>query len=192
MFYLSLALHTCRSTAGITVFDGKVFAVGGRESSMCHKTVEYYDQHTGKWRFVAPMNKRRGSVSVASLNSYLYAFGGHDAPLTNPACLRTNTIERYDLKMDTWTIIAALDFGRDGMGIGVLGNSLYIVGGYDGRNYLNNSEKFDPNKKEFVSVAPLSHARSGAFVIAIPNGPNYLSGCSSESVFTPEGSATVQ
>lgn len=184
-------MKTARSTAGVTVFQGKVFAVGGREASLCHKTVEYYDPNTGLWRFIAPMNKRRGSVSVATLHSYLYAFGGHDAPLSSPACLRTNTIERYDPKADTWTIIATLDFGRDGMGIGVIGNSFYICGGYDGKNYLNNVERYDPYKNEFETVTPLNHARSGAFVLAIPNGPNFLSGCSSESIFTPEGSSTV-
>ena len=44
---------------------------------------------------VAPMSKRRGGVGVAVAHGFLYAFGGHDAPASNPSAARFDCVERY-------------------------------------------------------------------------------------------------
>ena len=41
------------------------------------------------------MTKRRGGVGVAVAHGYLYAFGGHDAPASNPSAARFDCVERY-------------------------------------------------------------------------------------------------
>lgn len=41
------------------------------------------------------MNRRRGGVAAVAYNNYIYAFGGYDLPVSNPACQRINSIERY-------------------------------------------------------------------------------------------------
>ena len=74
---------------------GRLFAVGGRDGSSCLRTVECYDPHTNRWTLVAPMSKRRGGVGVAVAHGYLYAFGGHDAPASNPSASRFDCVERY-------------------------------------------------------------------------------------------------
>lgn len=51
------------------------------------------------------MNKRRGGVGVGVCNGHLYVLGGHDTPASNPAVSRTETVERYDLATDTWTMV---------------------------------------------------------------------------------------
>lgn len=54
-----------RSTCGVGVLDGKLYAVGGRDGSACLRSVEAYCPYTNKWKFCAPMNKRRGGVGVS-------------------------------------------------------------------------------------------------------------------------------
>lgn len=175
-------MQVMRSTAGVAVLDEKLYVVGGRESSICHRTVEMYDPFTNRWVMRSPMNKRRGGVSVASMNGSLYVFGGYDLPVSNPACNRTNSVEKYDPSTDTWTIIATLDVGRDSIGASVLGSYIYLVGGYDGATYLKSVQKYDPEKNEFETLKSISYARAGASVVAVPNGQ--LSGCSNESYFS--------
>lgn len=41
---------------------------------------------------------------------------------------------------------------RDSVGVGVLGDRLYAVGGYDGQVYLALVEMYDPNTNEWQEV----------------------------------------
>lgn len=74
----------------------------------------------------APMNKRRGGVGVGVANGFLYAFGGHDCPASNPSVKRNETVERYDPATDTWAIIASLNLGRDAIGVALIGGCLIV------------------------------------------------------------------
>lgn len=158
-----------RSTAGVAVLGSRLYVIGGRDGSVCHRTVECYDPHTNKWTLRAPMNKRRGGVGVGVLNGFLYALGGHDCPASNPAVYRTETVERYDPTTDTWTLIASLSVGRDAIGVSVIGDWLIAVGGYDGNQYLKTVEQYDTESNEWQQIAPVNYSRAGACVVAIPN-----------------------
>lgn len=94
-----------RSTAGVAILNNRLFVLGGRDGSSCHRSVESYDPHTNKWTLCAPMNRRRGGVGVGVVNGFLYALGGHDSPANNPSCIRTETVERYDPATDSWTMV---------------------------------------------------------------------------------------
>lgn len=106
---------SCRTSVGVAVLDGFLYAVGGQDGVQCLNHVERYDPKENKWskvrtiavkliiqfnsihsivfwgkKKVAPMTTRRLGVAVAVLGGYLYAIGGSDGqcPL--------NTVERYD------------------------------------------------------------------------------------------------
>lgn len=59
---------------------------------------------------------------------------------------------RYDPKTDTWTTVASLSVSRDGVGVCLLGDRLYAVGGYDGQSYLNTVESYDAQNNEWAEV----------------------------------------
>lgn len=59
---------------------------------------------------------------------------------------------RYDPKTDTWTMVAPLSMPRDAVGVCLLGDKLYAVGGYDGQTYLNTMESYDPQTNEWTQV----------------------------------------
>lgn len=158
-------LSTARSTVGVVVIGFKLYAVGGRDGSSCLRSVECFDPHTNKWSLCSPMSKRRGGVGVAVCNGFLYAVGGHDAPASNPTSSRFDCVERYDCKTDTWTTVAPICSPRDAVGVCVLGDRLYAVGGYDGQQYLNEVEAYDAHNNEWTKVAPLCIGRAGACVV---------------------------
>ncbi|XP_065213646.1 kelch-like protein 5 isoform X2 [Planococcus citri] len=160
-------MSMARSTAGVAVLNNKLYAVGGRDGSSCLKTVEQYDPHTNKWSLCASMIKRRGAVGVGVLNGYLYAIGGHDAPASIPSASRFSCVERYDPKTDTWNAIANMSVARDSVGVGVLGDRLYAVGGYDGQVYLALVEMYDPNTNEWQEVSSLNTGRAGVCIVAV-------------------------
>lgn len=59
---------------------------------------------------------------------------------------------RYDPKTDTWTTVASLSVARDAVGVCLLGDRLYAVGGYDGQSYLSTVESYDAQNNEWTEV----------------------------------------
>ena len=59
---------------------------------------------------------------------------------------------RYDPKTDQWTMIAPMSTPRDAVGVCLLGDRLYAVGGYDGQQYLHDVECYDPVTNEWTKV----------------------------------------
>jgi len=157
-----------RSTAGVAVINDKLYAVGGRDGSSCLRSVECYNPHTNKWSPVSNMCKRRGGVGVGVVNGFLYAVGGHDSPaVTNPNQSRFSCMERYDSATDTWTMVTSLSVGRDAIGVCVLGERLFAVGGYDGSGYLSLVESYDSGENVWRKVASLNTGRGGACVVVV-------------------------
>ncbi|XP_063165905.1 kelch-like protein 5 isoform X1 [Candoia aspera] len=161
------SMSTPRSTVGVAVLSGKLYAVGGRDGSSCLKSLECFDPHTNKWTLCAQMAKRRGGVGVTTWNGFLYAIGGHDAPASNLTSRLSDCVERYDPKTDMWTAVASMSISRDAVGVCLLGDKLYAVGGYDGQAYLNTVESYDPQTNEWTQVAPLCLGRAGACVVTV-------------------------
>ncbi|XP_043912925.1 kelch-like protein 4 [Protopterus annectens] len=161
------SMSTPRSTVGVAALNSKLYAVGGRDGSSCLRSVECFDPHTNKWSTCAPMSKRRGGVGVVTYNGFLYAMGGHDAPASNHCSRLSDCVERYDPKTDTWTTVAPLSVPRDAVGVCLLGDKLYAVGGYDGQTYLNLVESYDVQNNEWTEEVPLNTGRAGACVVVI-------------------------
>ncbi|XP_054635213.1 kelch-like protein 5 isoform X2 [Dunckerocampus dactyliophorus] len=161
------SMATPRSTVGVAVLNGKLYAVGGRDGSSCLRSVECFDPHTNRWVACAPMAKRRGGVGVATWHGFLYAIGGHDAPASSLASRLSDCVERYDPQTDVWTAVAPMSISRDAVGVCLLGDRLYAVGGYDGLVYLSTVEAYDPQTNEWTQVAPLCLGRAGACVVVV-------------------------
>lgn len=49
-------------------------------------------------------------------------------------------------------MVAPLSMPRDAVGVCLLGDKLYAVGGYDGQTYLNTMEAYDPQTNEWTQV----------------------------------------
>ncbi|XP_019732042.1 kelch-like protein 5 [Hippocampus comes] len=161
------SMATPRSTVGVAVLNSKLYAVGGRDGSSCLRSVECFDPHTNRWNDCAPMAKRRGGVGVATWHGFLYAIGGHDAPASSLASRLSDCVERYDPQTDVWTAVAPMSISRDAVGVCLLGDRLYAVGGYDGQMYLNTVEAYDPPTNKWSQVAPLCLGRAGASVVVV-------------------------
>lgn len=51
-----------------------------------------------------------------------------------------------------WTTVSSLSVSRDAVGVCLLGDRLYAVGGYDGQSYLNTVESYDAQNNEWTEV----------------------------------------
>ena len=66
-------------------------------------------------------------------------------------------VYRYDPQTDVWTAVAPMSISRDAVGVCLLGDRLYAVGGYDGQVYLNTVEAYDPQTNEWAQVYTQKH-----------------------------------
>lgn len=57
-----------------------------------------------------------------------------------------------DPKTDTWTTVSSLSVSRDAVGVCLLGDRLYAVGGYDGQSYLKTVESYEAQNNEWTEV----------------------------------------
>ncbi|XP_041358583.1 kelch-like protein 5 isoform X1 [Gigantopelta aegis] len=114
--------------------------------------------------FQSPRTKpRKSTVGV------MYAVGGMD-------CSKGATsIEKYDLRTNTWVQIANMNGRRLQFGVAVLEEKLFVVGGRDGLKTLNTVESYDPKKKVWMLMPPMSTHRHGLGV-GVLEGPMYAVG----------------
>lgn len=93
-----------RSTLGVAVLSGCIYAVGGFDGSTGLSSAEVFDIRTQDWRMIATMSTRRSSVGVGVVGGLLYAVGGYDG--ASRQCL--STVERYNSVTNTWSQIAEM------------------------------------------------------------------------------------
>ncbi|KAK3565115.1 hypothetical protein QTP86_033167 [Hemibagrus guttatus] len=157
-------MNTRRSSVGVGVVDGKLYAVGGYDgaSRQCLSTVEEYDPVTNKWDYVADMSTRRSGAGVGVLNGQLYAAGGHDGPLVR------KSVEVFDPATNTWRQVCDMNMCRRNAGVCAINGLLYVIGGDDGSCNLSSVEFYNPATDKWSLIPTnMSNGRSYAGVSVI-------------------------
>lgn len=79
---------------GAAVLGGRIYVAGGKSDIDKNlSSVECYNPQEDKWTPVAEMNHPREDFALVAMSGYLYALG-YD-----------RTVERYDLKTNSWTVV---------------------------------------------------------------------------------------
>jgi hypothetical protein len=147
---------------GVTVLDGKLFAIGGhldqnrRPDALCF----VLDGET--WRPIAPLPKAAGAIGCVAAGGVLHAVGGAVGE-TTAAKLSLDWHLVYDPKADAWTPRAPLPTARDHIGIVEIGGLIHVAGGRVNNFYTNSHlhHTYDPKSDVWQPRAPLPTARSG-------------------------------
>ena len=74
-------------------------------------------------------------------------------------------VECFNSQTEEWKVMATMSKRRCGVGVGVLQDLLYAIGGHDGSSYLNSVERYDPKTNQWSNnVAPTSSSRTSVGV----------------------------
>ena len=103
-----------RKYPGAATIGGKIYAVGGCDSTSRHSSVECYDPSTDQWTRLSPMLSSRSGLGLAVLDGFLYAVGGYDGSTY------LSSTERYDPLSDEWTMAPNMFMSRDCVGVTVV------------------------------------------------------------------------
>ncbi len=160
-------MSTRRSSVGVGVLGGLIYAVGGYDgnSRQCLSSVEVYAPDQDSWKRVKDMEARRSGAAVGVINGLLYAVGGHDGPLVR------KSVECYNPEHDEWTSVSDMNYCRRNAGVVTHNGLLFVIGGDDGSSNLNSVEAYNPKTdvwNTLPSFMSLGRSYTGVCVIDKP------------------------
>jgi hypothetical protein len=112
----------------------KVYAVGGHDFGSNNGFFEEYDPQVNQWINKASMLTKRSEVASCIYDNKIYTFGGD----------LTTVVEVYNPINDTWSSKIPIPFSITGASAVVLNYKIYLIGGYNGSNYLKQVLIYDP------------------------------------------------
>jgi len=137
-------MPTLRGNFEIAVLDGKIYAIGGSNSSQ--KTYfginEEYDIALNSWSTKESMSTPRSGFGTFVFQDRIYCVGGYS---TETSYLGVNEV--YDPVLDSWEIKTSMPTNRSGMQTVMVNGKIYFLGGAIGYDY-ENSETILSQKNE--------------------------------------------
>ncbi|CAL1262526.1 unnamed protein product [Larinioides sclopetarius] len=105
----------------------------------------------------------------------IYAVGGQSGD-------SLSTVEMYDPKVGRWQMGEAMTMLRSRVGVAVMHNKLYAIGGYNGTERLSTVERYNPLTGQWVAMPPMQTRRCRLGVATL-NGQIYICGGYDGSTF---------
>ena len=108
------------------VTDGTyLYVIGGRtlSPSANHNAVQRFDPATGQWTQLTPLPVADSDLGAAYVSGQLITFGGENVLSV------FRTVRAYNLATKAWSTLPNLAEARHGMGVAVIGNTIYAIDG---------------------------------------------------------------
>jgi uncharacterized protein YkwD/N-acetylneuraminic acid mutarotase len=163
--------------AAAALSDGRVFAVGGQDTTRILDTVEVYTPGSNRWAAGPALPTARiGLAAVTGNDGKIYAIGGSNGVVTGE-------VDVYDPGMNLWTPLATdpMPTPRERMEAALAPDGkIYVFGGLDvNGNPATTAEVFDPSalpgqRWSSLPALPVSRADGGAALG--PDGKIYVVG----------------
>ncbi len=130
-----------RRAPAATTYNGYIYIVGGIDGNDRYvQPVEYAqilkDGTLGKWQRTSPIIEGRFYNAAVAHEGYIYTLGGGSGE-TGEQNYPIASVERAKINLDgslgSWQIISHMSTPRRGLKSVLHNNTLYAIGGYDGR-----------------------------------------------------------
>jgi len=165
-----------RALFGTTVYQGKIYCIGGYNGATVYygpeswdwKTEYYdvdanevYDPATDTWQTVASLPTPRFSAATNIVDGKIYVIGGHTM---TDLWSNFNLNEVYDPATDTWTTKAPAPFNVSSPASAVADGKIYVLGEDPNADWRNVILIYDPATDSWSigGTAPVSHAATAA------------------------------
>jgi DNA-binding CsgD family transcriptional regulator len=129
-------LQSSLSRLAMVALNNRLYAVGGETSSgEPVDTVAVYDLENNEWSQTTPLPQPLANAALAAANGRIYVAGGSEAAEreTGEHGL-SDRLYVLDTATGAWTEAAALPYPVAGAAMVTDSESLYLIGGWDGRN----------------------------------------------------------
>jgi hypothetical protein len=147
-------MNFARASFGVGVVNGKLYAVGGDNSSQPMNNVEAYDPVANSWTNMAPLQTARETHGVGVVNGILYAVGG-----SNGVSGALSSVEAYNPATNTWAYVAPLPVALSGVSVVEVNGILYVVGGNAAGAQIPTLLAYNPAADTWVTLPAMPTAR---------------------------------
>jgi N-acetylneuraminic acid mutarotase len=149
-------MPTARTGLGVTVVNGKIYAIGGINENGYLATCEEYNPVTDTWVTKTPMPTPRAYFAIAAYQNKIYVIAGEERS-GYPSWAN----EVFDPLTDTWETKANVPFetGREFMSANVVNGKIYVISGLASLwpPWPNSNENYvyDPSTDTWTTRAPI-------------------------------------
>jgi N-acetylneuraminic acid mutarotase len=151
------SLPTATQGYASAVVDNKIYVIGGSKTPISSgisniiNNNQVYDSQTDQWTNAAPISSLSSYGAAAATEGYLapraiYYVGGFTGGEFS------DQTKIYTLSNNSWSFTEAMPTARAYLGLAVVNDVFYAIGGFDGTNWLNTNEQYKP--VGYGSVAP--------------------------------------
>ena len=155
------SMQEARSGLGVAVVNGKIYAIGGLDSSYnLVDTNEMYDPATNTWTTLKSMPTPRAKFGVAVCQDKIYVIGGEigSRPSVGGLALAVSVVtginEVYDPATDTWETKTSMPTARVVLKANVVDGKIYCIGGAYDSHFSKVTEVYDPVNDSWVTMEP--------------------------------------
>jgi len=144
----------------VAAWDGEhsIYLTGGlgykNKRAYLDGTLEVYNTLTGEITQAAPSPFPTRMGTATFVNGKLYVFGGEGVNPRNKKLTTTRAVIVYDKATNSWTPITSMPISALTYAV-TDGESIYIVGGYDGKKQLSAFYRFNPAKNSWTPMPDL-------------------------------------
>lgn len=143
------------------IVNGVIYIAGGYNVTNALDNFETYDVLTNTTNYtkkLRPMHIARSNSTCQAVGNTAYVIGG-SSPTDN--YLQSNLA--YDSVNNTWTVKTNMTSGRNSLGSGVVGSTIYCIGGdsFSGGAYSTYNEAYDTTLNTWSTKASMTTGRNG-------------------------------
>jgi N-acetylneuraminic acid mutarotase len=154
-------------------FNGKIYAIGGKDQFLPTNVVQEFDPATQKWTIRTNMPDERASSAISVNNGLIYISGGEGPGV------QLNSLLWYDPVADSWNAGSPMTQSRGGVRGATIGGQILVYGGYSTTHildagYLKSVESYDPVMDTWSGKADGNPRRD--FGVAVINNLMYVFG----------------
>ena len=169
-------MHEARTSIGMAVVNGKIYAIGGASQEGFSATNEEYDPATDTWTFKASMPTPRSAFGAALYHNKIYCIGGY----IPGGAIGVNEV--YDPATDTWETKAPMPTPNLNLRANVVNGKIYLIGG-NPNGTLN--EVYDPANDTWLTKASIPTAVS-SYASAVVGNKIYVITSSLTQIYDAE------
>ncbi|MFN2188530.1 MAG: kelch repeat-containing protein [Candidatus Promineifilaceae bacterium] len=148
-----------------------LFQIGGEVKAGVVNLVDIFDTASGIWRSAASKPTAVADANAAILFGEIFVPGGRLAD-GQP----TSVVEAYSPANNAWRPVTPLPIPLAGAVVLAEDGMLYVIGGWDGQDYVVDGFVYDPGSEQWNSIDPMSIARSKATGGVLSNGLYVIGG----------------
>jgi N-acetylneuraminic acid mutarotase len=128
-WFVKTAMPTARTGFATAVYENKIYVIGGSVGESFTGNVEVYDSVNDTWQTLASMPTPRADLTANVVGDKIYLIGGKVYHNSSPYYTQTSINQVYDIKTNTWFTNTSMPLALQGYASTVIDSKIYVIGG---------------------------------------------------------------